>query len=225
MREGLQPPIIADPPPRDKVAPRTLDAGAVVAHGQRSMPPRLAAAISALLHPFVLVPLSVLLAGRATLPPRQLALVAGLTALSLLLETVYILRRLRRGEFSNFDVSLRVQRPRLYLSAMALALATLAVLAWAGLPRPVLQGVAAALVTLALGLLWNFRLKVSLHVAFDLYAALLAYRAGPAATAALLACTALCAWSRVALGRHSVPEVLGGAALGTLGGLLALAPL
>jgi membrane-associated phospholipid phosphatase len=61
-------------------------------------------------------------------------------------------------------------------------------------------------------------LKVSLHVAFLIFAAIVLWQASVPLMAAALGFTVAVGWSRVELGRHSVAEVLAGSALGLIAG-------
>lgn len=123
--------------------------------------------------------------------------------------------QVRRGRYTNFDVSARRQRHSFYpvlLGLLALATGS----AWLlGSPLAWRAGLAVVLALILLCYLLNFRLKVSLHAALSFFLAggvgLLA-GAGWAIGAAGLA--ALVAASRVVLRRHTGPEVLTGAGLG-----------
>ncbi|GAB3839773.1 hypothetical protein [Hymenobacter jeollabukensis] len=123
--------------------------------------------------------------------------------------------RVRRGQYTNFDVSAREQRHSFYpvlLTLLALATGS----TWlVGTPIAWRAGLAVALGLILLCYLLNFRLKVSLHAALSFFLAggvgLLA-GAGWGLGAALLA--GLVAASRLVLRRHTGPEVLVGASVG-----------
>jgi membrane-associated phospholipid phosphatase len=62
--------------------------------------------------------------------------------------------------------------------------------------------------------------KLSLHVAFATYAALLLWRVGPLATALALVFAAALAWSRWVLERHAPRDLAVGALAGGAAGLV-----
>lgn len=124
--------------------------------------------------------------------------------------------QVRRGRYTNFDVSARQQRGSFYpvlLTLLALATGS----AWLlGTPLAWRVGLGVALALILLCYLLNFRLKVSLHAALSFFLAggvgLLAgagWGLGAGALAGLVAA------SRVVLRRHTPLEVLVGAGVGT----------
>ena len=180
--------------------------------------------ISILGHPFILIPVLVAAVTVPWLPPQQAAQIVGIVVLvSIVPMLVLIARRVRAGTWTNFDVSVREQRAGMYPLALAIATATVLVLAWARVPRPILRGVLAILLLIGIAALVNLWLKVSLHTAFAVFTALAVLPSrGLAATLLLLALAI--AWSRLELGRHTLAEVIGGALIGAVvgGGMVVL---
>lgn len=190
-------------------------------------PPRrgklvLARWVSIIGHPFVLSLALVAGAAASSLAPRRAALVVGLVFLaSIVPMLVYLTRQVRTGR-SNFDVSVRTQRGPLFGIALVLGLGLLAALLALGVPRRLLAVAVGALAVVALASLVNRRLKVSLHTSFAVFSGIALAAFDLRAGGALLAAAPLVAWSRVTLGRHTLPEVVAGVALGlAVGGLLA----
>lgn len=178
--------------------------------------------ISILGHPFILIPALVAAVTIPWLPPQQAARIVGIVVLvSIVPMFLLIARRVRAGAWTNYDVSVREQRSGMYPLALAITAATVLALAWARVPRPILQGVLAILLLIGIAALVNLWLKISLHTAFAVFTALaLLPNRGLVAGALLLA--AAIAWSRLELGRHTLAEVIGGAVLGAVvgGGLI-----
>jgi membrane-associated phospholipid phosphatase len=168
--------------------------------------------ISIIGHPFIVVPLTVALVSKS--------LVMTVVLIAVMLVMIFgILRKVRRGDWTNFDVSLREHRPGMYARAIPVLAAAWLLLLLLGQPPAVLWGFGASIAIMAIATLLNrLRLKVSMHSAFTTYAAVLpAVVMQPLAVG--LACLAiLVAWSRVVLGRHTVAEVIVGSVLGGLAG-------
>ncbi len=174
----------------------------------------LARGVSAVGHPFALATgLMVLGAtkvqGAAGLPAALLALALTVAPCGL-----FAWWRVRTGAWENLDASRRQQRPALYalgLGLMGLLLAvTLANPRMGYMTRPV----EATLLVILLGLALNVWIKVSMHATFAAFVGTLALPVSPAYAAALLLALPLIGWARLRLGRHTLPEVLLGAALG-----------
>lgn len=174
--------------------------------------------VSRVLHPFVVLPLAVLLAlgRRAT---GQALASAGAVALLLLLPLLaLIVWQVRAGGWSDHDVSDRGHRKGLYRGALlVLPLGTM-LAAWQ-LPQLRAELLAGWLLLLV-SMLADRWLKTSLHLAFGSFAALLA-ASDLARAAGCGAALLLLAWSRLTLRRHTLAEVATGAGLGAVvGGLL-----
>jgi hypothetical protein len=175
--------------------------------------------ISILGHPFVLIPLMVAAVTVGWLPPRQVALVVGIVVLGTVVPMLLLTaRRVRSGAWTNYDVSVREQRRGMYPAALTVAGATFLLLAATGAPRPILRGILATLLLIAIAALVNLRLKISLHTAFAMYTAVVLFPTSRGLGAGVLALTLAIAWSRLELGRHTLPEVIGGALLGAVVG-------
>lgn len=174
--------------------------------------------ISLLAHPFILIPALVAVVTARTMPPRQAATVVALVVVGAILPMLWIVvRRVRAGAWSDHDVSIREQRTRLYPVAIATALATVVLLFFLAPPGPVVRGTVAVLVLIVAASLINLVLKVSLHTAFAVFTTVaLLPDALPSTVAGVIALSV--AWSRLVLRRHTVSEVLGGAALGLIVG-------
>lgn len=131
----------------------------------------------------------------------------------------YVLWRWRRGDWSTVDASDKRERASLY----AVILPVILVLAlwqggWASVTGRALLYFALALM---LALLGNRRLKTSLHLLGLGFAVPIAWQLWPRVGGLLAACLPLLAVSRLALGRHTLSDVLAGSILGLAAGVLA----
>jgi len=181
---------------------------------------QLARWVSILAHPFVMVALLV-----AVPAMRQSS---GDAAQSVLLVVIAVVlpiavlmfRQVRRGRWSNVDASKPSERPVLFMVALA---GLVAALGWLLLNDPqsfLVRGmlVVAAFLLLA-GLLTRW-IKLSLHVAFAALTATTLCLLGSSVGYALIAVVPVVFWSRIALARHRVHEVLVGLVLGVLTGIV-----
>jgi membrane-associated phospholipid phosphatase len=153
----------------------------------------------------------------------------ALTSLALIGATTVIfgavvLWQVRRGVWSDIDVSQREQRPKMYLLAIGLTAIGLLYVLLTGRPQPMVRGNLATLGVLTLGLVLNQTTnKVSMHAAFDVFAAAILATAYPGAGLGFLIVACLVAASRVVLGRHTAREAALGLVLGIAGGALLFA--
>lgn len=173
---------------------------------------RIARVLSAVLHPFVAAPITVALATRSW---RWAGIMAATTVLPL---TVILIRRTRRGQWSDFDVSRQEQRPGLYYAALPLfALAAFLVWALDGPPRFLRSFIAVGFL-FAAGLLGNRFLKISLHMMFGAFCAAVIARLHPMSLFLTVPLVAALAWSRWRLERHTPAEIAVGLVLGAAAG-------
>ena len=87
-------------------------------------------------------------------------------------------------------------------------------------PDFALRGSTMTLFLLIIAALINFRIKLSLHALFAFYSAVILFVVNPVVGAVAFALALLVFWSRLYLKRHDLLEMLVGAFLGLLGGLL-----
>ena len=175
-----------------------------------------AAAISALAHPFLLIPLTVALVTRSV---RWTAIIAATTTVPL---TLLILRNVRSGRFGDFDVSNPAERPGLYRIGFPLLALVAVVMFLLDAPGPFLRSTAALAVVFAIGLGANRWLKTSLHMIFAAFCALLIVRTYPAWWLVPAVVVLAVGWSRWRLTRHTVPEIAVGLVLGLAAGLVTI---
>jgi membrane-associated phospholipid phosphatase len=142
----------------------------------------------------------------------------SLTVGTSLLLLAVIAHRVRRGRWSDHDVSDPGQRHSLYPVAIA-TVGTSTMLAWGvGVAPGVLRGFAVALCLLVGAAVVTRWTKVSLHTMWGAFcvSALVGSDIGIALVfGAFVACVG---WSRVVLGRHTLGQVVIGGTMGCLGG-------
>lgn len=186
-------------------------------------PPRLSSSIalarglSIAGHPFVLLPLMVAIATRNWV---WTAILAACTILPLFAVT---LRNVRRGFWSDHDVSRRDQRTGLYRAIFPLVALSAVVLYFLGAGPQMMRGFAAAAVMMALGILGNRWLKISMHMMAAAYCGVTIAWLYPAAIWAIVPFVAAVAWSRHKLSRHTWAEIAVGLAIGTAAALFVVA--
>jgi len=177
--------------------------------------------VSLIGHPLVFISLSVGIVVSLRLANRD-----GLALLLTLLATVFLPMALllfhgtRSGRWSDPDVSIRSERIRFY--SRAIPISAIAVIAlW--LLRPpafALRGAVVTLFLLIVAALVNFRIKLSLHALFAFYSAIILFVVQPVIGAIAFGLALVVFWSRLYLRRHDLREMLIGASLGFLGGLV-----
>jgi hypothetical protein len=176
--------------------------------------------VSILAHPFVMVAL--LVAVPATRQSSGHALQALLLVVIAVIVPIAVLmfRQVRRGRWSNVDASKPSERPVLFMVALA---GLVSVVGWLLLNDPqsfLMRGIlvtAAFLLVAALVTRW---VKLSLHVAFAALTATTLSMIGSAVGYVLIAVVPVVFWSRLALARHRVHELVVGLVLGVLTGIV-----
>lgn len=178
---------------------------------------RLARAVSILGHPLLVLPAALMLpAALHGGDPRTLRAAFAGFALFAALVMGWSWWQVRRGRWAHVDASHQSERRSLNRTLLVL-IALGALLAWRALPSP---GLAVALALsagiVAVALLTVRWCKLSLHLAFAVYATGLLWPQGGWAIAACCALAAGVAWSRLRLSRHRPRDLVAGAAAGLL---------
>lgn len=166
-------------------------------------------------NPFILIPVMVAVATRNWVTT---AIVAAVTILPVVAVT---LRNVRRGVWSDHDVSRQDQRTGLYRVLLPL-IGLSALLLWLMEASPrMMRGFAAAAVMLVVGFLGNRFLKISLHMMFAAFCGVIIVRIHPSSVYAIVPFVAAVAWSRRKLERHTWAEIFAGLAVGGAAAFLA----
>lgn len=127
----------------------------------------------------------------------------------------------RKGNYTNFDISDQKQRQTWYLSTLAILLVTSIVLFITEQPRTLRLAVLFVLILLTISKLVNFYLKCSLHVSLNSFLAFLIMTMNLRIGLLFLVCVLFIAWSRFVLKRHTLKEIIAGAIIGFLVGIVA----
>jgi hypothetical protein len=185
------------------------------------MPTLLARALSILGHPLLLLPAAaLLLAAHEGADRGRLSGLAFALGTAAAVVMAYSWWQVRRRRWQHVDTSGRGERAalnRFLLFAFAIAAALL--WAWTG-QRELALGLAVAALLIAIAMLTARWCRLSLHVAFAMYAAVLLAQVSWLACAAGVLFAAAVAWSRLALSRHGRRDLVAGALAGTVAGLL-----
>lgn len=127
-----------------------------------------------------------------------------------------LFRAIRSGRVADRQVVRRDQRPWLFVAAAACVGLALAVLAFAGAPRPLVSLILAMLAGLvAMGLI-TLVWKASMHLAVASGAVAVLAIENPLAGAFAALALPLLAWARWRDGRHSLSQLVGGGVVGAL---------
>ncbi|HYK03036.1 MAG TPA: hypothetical protein VE974_14845 [Thermoanaerobaculia bacterium] len=175
----------------------------------------LARALSILGHPFLLIPLTI---AALTGSLFWTAVIAASTTVPLL---AVIARKVRRGAWSDFDVSRHEQRAGLYYAGIPLLAVCVVLLYFLGAPAGMIRGAAAGAAMFLAGLLGNRFLKISMHMMFAAFCTVALSREYPWSPAATLPLLAAIAWSRRYLDRHTWAEIAVGIVIGSVCALAA----
>jgi hypothetical protein len=160
------------------------------------------------------MPLAAVIASPARIAPTALA-VSLVCALAVLGYSIY---KTRRGEWGHIDASLPAERAQLNVRVGIGLVAAAGALWHAGLHIgfPAVVGLSGLIV--AVGHLLRGVAKLSLHVAFAVFATCLVWP-NQIAAAALALTTVGVAWSRITLQRHVAADIILGALVGGAAGL------
>lgn len=177
-----------------------------------------ARALSIVGHPMLVLPVAVLALSRAQGDGRGVVWLGLGFGVFAAIVMSYSWWQVHRGRWAHVDASAKHERGSLN-RFLLIALAAGALLAAAFAPQPELAlglGLSAGLIAIAMLIArWC---KLSLHMAFAVFAAALLSRLGwEYATAGILFAAAI-AWSRLALRRHTPADLLAGAMAGALAG-------
>lgn len=185
------------------------------------MKTKFATFVSTLGHPFLTLPVFIIFLLFSTEPVAK----AGLLTL-LIIGGIFIpvgLRTLlgvRKGKYTNLDVSDQAQRQQWFIVITLLLLIVTAIVWITDQNRTLRLGMICAFSLLLVSQLVNTRVKASMHLAFHTFLGLLILHMNAVAGAIFLLFAPLLAWSRLYLKRHVLEEVLVGVVLGGLFGLI-----
>ena len=168
-------------------------------------------------HPFLFSPIVALLVGSFLFGPIEAVVgLATVIIFCLLPASVYILWKVRVGEWSDLDVSARKDRPHLFFIGVAFLLLTVFILWITGQPGGYARGCLAAMILVVIGWFLNRWLKPSMHAGFAMLTACSLWPLSVRLSLVAILFAIAVGWSRVQLRRHSWFEVGVGLVLGML---------
>jgi len=182
---------------------------------------RIASLISNFGNPFTLLFLFTLYSCFVYLPfERALKIILLILFLALVPTGLFIVFNVKRGKYSNYDVSNQKQRPSLYLFSLVVILFILGGLLINHEPQFIIGGCIAAFSLLLASFMVNMKIKCSLHTSFAVFIAIAFLRLNIYWSLGLFIFSILMGWSRLELHRHTNQEVVIGAILGSTIGVL-----
>jgi len=185
--------------------------------GAVSVPSAFARWTSILLHPFaVFAALALIAAWR--MDPASLPRTAIGMAVAVAIVWAFVLQRRKSGRWGTVDASDRRERPVLYALALAVSLGYWLWLG--GRHSATSNGVLGSVAMLCVAGIANRWIKLSLHMASLAFAGVLLLALWMPAGIVALGLMPLLAWARLRMARHTLPEVIGGTALGLAVGIV-----
>ena len=177
--------------------------------------------ISSVGHPVLLVTIFVILVNFKEFG-KEKAIELSLTALGFFVVPVilYIIYKMKKGDYKNFDVSERKKRNTLYPFIIVLQILLIIFLYLKNYSWLIKSGVWASLVLSGSGFLINQTLKVSMHTTVSFFIAVLLIHVELPMAFTMFFFAAAIAYSRVLLGRHTFPEIVAGTILGLFSGFV-----
>jgi len=182
----------------------------------------LARALSIAGHPAIILPAAIVVQAIAIDATAQSTW--GVIAASLAIAgsiVLYSLIQVRKGNWTHVDASIKSERVQLNLILAIILFVSGFGSALLGQPPVFTLGLFVVATMVALTLLLNRRLKVSLHTSFAMFASFLFWPSVAFVLGVMLLALAV-GWSRLVLRRHTLSEVLVGALIGSIAGIVLL---
>lgn len=167
-------------------------------------------------HPFAMIVLLVLLLSWTRNAAAALRITGFVAVVGAIPVGLLIWRRSTCRQRPAVDASVRTDRPLLYFSLFAVLLLAALYFHFVEHSAFLVQGSTVTALMLAVAAALNRWLKLSLHLAFAGYSGLILTGIHLGYGLPILIFSPLLAWSRLVLLRHSLPEVIGGSALGLM---------
>ena len=179
----------------------------------------IARAISIFGHPMLVLPLAAIVLALAQGHGRvALWMAVGFAAFAALVMG-YSSWQVRRGRWAHVDASGQGERKSLNRFLLVVLALSAALAFWSGAPRELALGLALSALMVLVAIRTARWWKLSLHMAFVVYAALLLSQVAWWASLLGLAFAAAVAWSRLHLQRHVPRDLVAGACTGALAGI------
>ncbi|MBI2034851.1 MAG: phosphatase PAP2 family protein [Candidatus Levybacteria bacterium] len=181
------------------------------------MTKRIAGIISLIANPFLLiVPVPYLLVYRVTYDNIYALYWTAVSIIFLIIVGLFIIYAVKKGVFSDFDVSHREQRSLLFITIGIASILYLVVLVIGHGPQVLYLAILGFLLSIIAIAVINTRIKASIHTA-TITALIVLFWFLYDMNLVLILFVPLVAWSRITVNRHTISEVVAGSIIG--GGL------
>ncbi|PPK99632.1 hypothetical protein SAMN05444682_11230 [Parapedobacter indicus] len=173
--------------------------------------------ISTLGHPFLTVPIFVVFLLFSIESARQATYLSLLIIGGIFVPIgIATLRGVRKGTYTNLDVSDQTQRQKWFITTTLLLFVVTLIIWLTHQERTLRLAVMCALILLITAQVVNTRVKASMHLAFHVFLGFLIFHFNGIAGSAFLLFAPLLAWSRIQLKRHVWKEIVVGVILGAI---------
>jgi hypothetical protein len=169
-------------------------------------------------HPFAFVTLLLLLPYFRRGDPGALRVAALVVAAGLVPLGVFMRQRYTSGKWATVDASARTDRPMAYLAGFAVLLPLSIYFFFVERSGSLVRGCASIAAMFGTAFALNRWIKLSGHLAFAGFTVLVLARIHPTYAIPMVCFIPVLGWSRLALLRHTIPEVIGGLILGVIAG-------
>ncbi|MEO7992239.1 MAG: phosphatase PAP2 family protein [Chryseolinea sp.] len=184
---------------------------------------KLAKYISVLGHPLLTIPLVLIVALFNFEEPKRALFISLLIVGGIFIPlTIKMYNGTKDGTYTNFDISEKSQRQSWYFFALALLAIVTIVLFVTNQSRVLCLSMLFAFILLLTSQLMNYYIKSSLHVSLNVFLAFSILPMSLVTGIVLFVFVILISWSRLALKRHTLKEILAGAFIGFAVGILLL---
>ena len=178
---------------------------------------RIAEIISLVANPFLLiVPVPYLLVYRVTYDNIYALYWTAVSIVFLIGVGLFVIYAVKKGMFSDFDVSRREQRSLLFITIGIASILYLVVLVIADGPQVLYLAILGFLLSIVAIAVINTRIKASIHIA-TITALILLFWFLYGVNFVFILLVPLVAWSRITVRKHTISEVVAGSIIG--GGL------
>ncbi len=184
---------------------------------------KIARIVSVAGHPFILMSLTVLIVAVHRTHLLRALVIGGVTVLSTVTPLFFIIRRqVSAGKWSDHDISDATERRSFYPVVIIINALAMTLFYFLGFPPALIVGMLVSIAILLLAMLINRWSKISLHLIFAVYFAVSLLAVSSLSAAGFLLLAAALGWSRIRLERHTSAQVLSGACLGAIAGIVLL---
>jgi membrane-associated phospholipid phosphatase len=182
---------------------------------------RSAQVISAVGHPLLTLAIfTILITFRMYDPSKAFLISALIIGLLVVPVTARNYNKYRKKEYTNFDVSDRRQRESFYKFGVILLSAVTVLLYFIPGTKGFFIGTLCSLLMMITSGIVNLKVKASLHTGVTMFLSVIYFMLDTRVAYFLVGFTILIACSRLVLKRHTISEVISGAAIGLVFGLL-----